>query len=565
MAVLGVAAATVPGALRAHGGRCRYRKRGRLRRPGKGCQRPTACSRAAPDRRGVPQAPRAGGQHRCRQSSSWDEKRPATEPTGRGVPSPMSSFTAPTMTIGGESVRAEGEFSVVDPATGDEFARVPDCTPAQLDAAFAAAAAAFPDWSADEERRRALMLDVAASVDAAAGELASLLARETGKPEPLATLDMRSTKVWAPYLAGLEIPRRTIHDEGHTRVESTHRPLGVVAAIVPWNFPIATAMVKVLHALRAGDTVVLKPSPFTPVATLRLGEVLSEVLPPGVVNVVSGGDDLGAQMCAHPTPRMVSFTGSIVSGKRVAVTAAQDLKHVTVELGGNDAAILLEDADFALTVPAVLTRAFFNVGQTCAVPKRVFVPSARYVEAVDAFAETARTLRLGTDAEADLGPLTTKQQYERVIELVDEAIAQGATAVVGGRAVDGPGFYFEPTIVAGAREGQRIVDEEQFGPALPILAYDTVEEAIARANDTMFGLCGSVWSTDLERAQSVAERLQCGVTYVNAHGVHLPSLPISPAKWSGLGTENGINGLLSYMQAQVVFTTRQPSGASLVS
>ena len=462
-------------------------------------------------------------------------------------------MTLPSMTIGGSSVRAEATFGVTDPRTSEVFAEAPECTEAQLDAAFAAAAGAFPAWSADEDGRRDGLRAAAKAIAAAGDELVGLMLPETGKQPSLARLEVTAADMWLHYLADVEIPSTLLADDAAARIVIKHRPLGVVAAIIPWNFPIASAINKVAAALRAGNTVVLKPSPFAPLSTLRLGEVLAEVLPAGVVNVVSGGNELGAAMTRHPVPRKVTFTGSIASGKKVAQAAAGDLKRVTLELGGNDAAILLDDVDVAATAPAVLARAYFNVGQTCAVPKRIFAPARIYDEVVDAFAAAAKAMTVGSGPDDDMGPLSTRPQYERVRELVAAAVAEGLDPVTGGGPIDGPGFFFEPTILAAAREGVRIVDEEQFGPALPILRYDDVDDAVRRANDTMFGLCGSVWGEDLDRAEAVAERLECGVTYVNAHGVHRPSMPMAGAKWSGIGIENGLDGLLEFTASQVVY------------
>ena len=475
----------------------------------------------------------------------------------------MTSVAVPAMTIGGAAVRGEATFPVVDPATGEVFAEAPDCTPEQLDAAFAAAAAAFPAFSADEDARRSLLLELGTAIVAAKNELTRILVAESGKPTALAALESTASDLWIRYFAETDIPRTVLHDDEAARIEVRHRPLGVVVAITPWNFPISSAVNKIAAALRVGDTVVLKPSPFTPLTGLRLGEILNEVLPPGVVNVVSGGDELGALMTSHPTPRKITFTGSIDAGKHVAASAGADLKRVTLELGGNDVAILLDDVDLAVTAPAVLQRAFFNTGQTCAVPKRIFVPASRYDEAVDAFAAAAETYTLGAGDEGMMGPLSTRPQYERIQELVAEAVAGSARAVTGGAAVARPGFFYEPTILADATDGLRVVGEEQFGPALPLLRYENEDEAIGRANATMFGLCGSVWGEDLDRAQALAERIECGVTYVNAHGVHRPSMPMLGVKWSGVGLENGVAGLLEFTEPQVVYRAARPTDTAL--
>ena len=454
-------------------------------------------------------------------------------------------------------------LDVIDPATGAVIAEVPECTPPELDAAFAAAAAAQPEWAADEDRRRRLLHELGEAITANRDELGRLLTSETGKPIAMSLLEPVSARLWFEWLAGVEIPTEVLADDEHAHIEVRRRPVGVVAAITPWNFPISSLVVKLGPALRAGNTVVAKSSPFTPLAARRLGEIIDEVLPPGVVQVIAGGDQVGEQMTRHPVPRKISFTGSIAAGKAVAQSAATDLKRVTLELGGNDAAILLEDIDLDSFAPAVLARALFNTGQTCAIPKRVYVPASIYEETVDAFVAAAERLQLGTGPEAEMGPLSTLPQYRRISELVAEALAGGAVAVTGGHPIDGGGYWFEPTILTGTEDSMRIVAEEQFGPALPLISYDTVDEALARANATMYGLCGSVWSTDLDRAREVAAQLQCGVSYVNSHGVHRPSAPILGTKWSGLGVEHGLAGLLEFTERHVLFEAPAPISTAL--
>jgi acyl-CoA reductase-like NAD-dependent aldehyde dehydrogenase len=462
------------------------------------------------------------------------------------------------MTINGVAVEGKATFDVVDPATGEVVAQAPDCTAAQLDDAFAAAAAAGRGWRDDEDERRKAMLRLADALTAAGDELSALLSLETGKPGPIAASEPGICAAWLRVFADMEIPRRVLQDDPNALIEVAQRPLGVVAAITPWNFPLGLAMWKIAPALLAGNTVVLKPSPFTPLATLRMGQVMGGVLPPGVVNVVTGGDNLGRALVAHPTPRKVTFTGSVAGGKSVAASAGGDLKRLTLELGGNDAAILLPDVDIAAAVPRLLQTGFFNSGQACALPKRVYVPDALYESAVEAFAAGASAIEVGppSNPTSQMGPLSTRPQFERIRELTSDAIANGARVVTGGAAVDGPGYFFPPTVLADVAEGVRVVDEEQFGPVMPILRYTDVEDAVARANDTMFGLCGSVWGADADAARAVAERLECGNSFVNTHAALLPTVPFSGSKWSGLGVENGLDGLLAFTEQQVVHTAR---------
>jgi acyl-CoA reductase-like NAD-dependent aldehyde dehydrogenase len=463
-----------------------------------------------------------------------------------------------TMTIGGEAVPTAATFDVVNPATGAVLAGAPECTQEQLDAAMDSAAKAHRDWRSDEGARRQALRAVADVLEASADELAPILTAEQGKPRREAKREVRGAAAWCRYFAGLEVPREVIQDDERALVEVLRRPLGVVAAITPWNFPVTLASWKIAPALLAGNTMVLKPSPFTPLSSLRLGELLRAVLPPGVLNVVSGGDQLGAWMTSHPVPRKISFTGSVATGKRVAAAAAPDLKRVTLELGGNDPAILLDDVDPEAVADGLFWAAFANNGQVCSAIKRVYVPEALYGPVVDALAERARAVRVGDGADeaTQLGPVNNRPQFERVAELVDDALRGGARAVAGGAARAGQGYFFEPTILADVSDGTRIVDEEQFGPALPVIAYRDLDDAVERANATHFGLSGSVWSGDPDRGAEVAARLECGTAWCNTHLVLQPSQPFGGAKWSGLGVENGPWGLLGFTEIQVLYRAR---------
>jgi acyl-CoA reductase-like NAD-dependent aldehyde dehydrogenase len=470
----------------------------------------------------------------------------------------LGDVTDPTMTIGGEAVPTAATFDVVNPATGGVLAAAPDCTQEQLDAAMESATKAYRDWRSDEGARRDALRAVADVLESSVDDLAPLLTAEQGKPLRDAKREVRGAALWCRYFAGLEVPREVVQDDERALVEVLRKPLGVVAAITPWNFPVSLASWKIAPALLAGNTMVLKPSPYTPLSSLRIGELLRGVLPPGVLNVVSGGDALGAWMTAHPVPRKISFTGSVATGKRVAAAAAPDLKRVTLELGGNDPAILLDDVDPEAVADRVFWAAFANNGQVCSAIKRVYVPEALYGPVVDALAERARAARVGDGAEegTELGPINNRPQFERVAELVDEAVRGGARAVAGGAPRPGDGYFFEPTILADVSDGTRIVDEEQFGPALPVIPYRDLDDAVERANATHFGLSGSVWSGDPERGAEVAARLECGTAWANAHLVIQPHQPFGGAKWSGLGVENGPWGLLGFTEIQVLYRAR---------
>ncbi len=474
----------------------------------------------------------------------------------------MSDFV---MTIGGESVPAADSFGVVNPANGEVFAHAPECTKEQLDAAFEAAAKAQRDWKADEGLRRSTLLKMADMMMGSGAEIAPILTAEQGKPLGDANIESFAAAMWCQYYANLETPPQVIQDDESARVEVVRRPLGVVAGITPWNYPLTLAFWKIAPALLAGNTLVLKPSPFTPLSTLKAVELLRDVIPPGVVNVVSGGDELGAWMTSHPTPRKVSFTGSIETGKKVAMSAAPDLKRVTLELGGNDPAIVLDDADPAVIGKAIFAGAFMNNGQVCSAIKRVYVPEAMYTDVVDALSEQALAIKVGDGTESDtkLGPINNEPQFERVKELVGDAVAHGATATVGGHAMDRPGYFFEPTILTGLSDGTRIVDEEQFGPALPVIAYRDVDDVVNRANATHFGLSGSVWGGDSERAADVAARLECGTAWINTHLALGPAQPFGGFKWSGIGVENGPWGLAEFTEVQAVYHNKTPDGLNL--
>ncbi|MGW5497591.1 aldehyde dehydrogenase family protein [Streptomyces olivaceoviridis] len=470
-----------------------------------------------------------------------------------------------TMTINGQPVEGTAAFDVVNPSTGEIFAQAPDCTPDQLDAAMRAAELAQPRWAEDESTRRQLLLLAADRLEAHADELASILIREQGRPVSFAR-EMDLVVAWLRYFGSVEIPREVIVDNDTELIEKIHKPLGVVAAIAPWNAPLLLATWKIAPALRAGNTVVLKPSPYTPLSTLAMGEVLRDILPAGVLNVISGLDPLGARMVEHPIPRKVSFTGSTATGKKVAASAAISLKRVTLELGGNDPAIVLPDADPAAIADKLFWGAFVNSGQICLAVKRVYVHTSIHDSLVEELAERARKAVVGDgfDPHTTLGPLTNAMQRDRVAQLVNSAIDDGAVAVTGGEAPPGDGYFYPPTILTNTKDGMAVVDEEQFGPVLPIVAYDDLDAVIERVNASPFGLTASVWSTDLDTAAHVAAQLDAGQVTVNAHANGLrPYLPFSGHKQSGIGVENALEGLSEYTSSTVLIRPKGTGAGSL--
>jgi acyl-CoA reductase-like NAD-dependent aldehyde dehydrogenase len=463
-----------------------------------------------------------------------------------------------TMTISGKPEASKETFPVLNPANGQLIAHAPECTPELLDAAVTSADEAREPWLADPAARSSALLEIAARVEGNLEELAALITEEQGKPLHEAKDELGGAVGDLRYYAGLNLPVDTVADTDDLVVQVLRRPIGAIAAITPWNFPLGTAMSKLAPALAAGCTVVLKPSPYTPLSSLRFGELVRDALPPGVLNVVSGSDSLGSLVTSHPLVRMISFTGSVATGKKIAVTAAADVKRVLLELGGNDPAIVLDDADVDAAADGVFANAFANCGQICVAIKRVYAPKALYGQLVDALADRARAARLGDgqDPGTDIGPLCNPAQRNRIQELVGDARQSGTRVATGGTVTDGPGYFYEPTVLAGLNGNERIVVEEQFGPALPIIEYSDIEEAIAEANDSHYGLGASVWTSDPERGRTLAPQVESGTVWVNTHQAGIPGQPFGGLKWSGIGVEGGPWGMLAYTELQAIHTNR---------
>ncbi len=464
------------------------------------------------------------------------------------------------MTINGRIVPASRTFKVLNPATEEYFADAPDCTPSELEEAMRGAKHAFGSWAATTEQvRRQALAAAADALESSLDELAEVLTREQGKPLSEARMEVSMTALTLRAFAGLEMePEVVFRDDESAYVRLTRRPSGVVVAITAWNFPLALAARKVGPAILAGNTVVLKPSPFTPLSTLLMGKVLREVFPPGVLNVVTGGDALGASMTSHPLPRRISFTGSTATGKQIAQSAGSDLKRLVLELGGNDPAIVIEDVDVATVAQKIFASAFVNCGQVCSAIKRVYVPHSLRDEMTDALVGFARSKRVGNglDDGVDLGPLSNKPQLERVMGLVGDATSHGATVAAGGRRLGEVGYFFEPTVITDVCDGVRLVDEEQFGPVLPIITYDSLEDVIGRVNAGHFGLDASIWGVDGDRVLAVARQIEAGTVWMNTHGARTVDQPTGGLKWSGLGVENGRWGYEELTDLQVLYLAR---------
>ena len=466
-----------------------------------------------------------------------------------------------SMTIDGQAVLGAGQMAVLNPATGVEIAQSPDCSKSQLDAAVEAARRAFPAWAATPiERRRAMLEALADRILEQVEPLAKLLTSEQGKPLAQALNEVGGAAMYLKGVCSLDLPMSVTEpaDGSGRYVESRHVPVGVVGAIAPWNFPIVLAMFKIAPALLTGNTLVLKPSPFTPLTTLNLGELARDILPPGVFNVVAGGDDLGPWMTSHPGFDKISFTGSTQTGRRFPSPAARDLKRVTLELGGNDVAIVLPDVDIPAVVEPLFWSAFRNSGQICIATKRMYVHRDIHAPLRDALVAYAKTVKVGdgADPESQMGPVNNRLQYERVLGLIADSKASGHAFVAGGEVVEGAGYFIPPTIIDNPPETSRIVQEEQFGPVLPLLVYDDVEDAVARANASDYGLGGSVWSGDEARAAAVALRLETGNVWINDVQYLTPLAAFGGRKQSGIGVEGGVGGMLEYTVLQNVIRRR---------
>ncbi len=464
------------------------------------------------------------------------------------------------MIINGQPVTAAATLGVINPATGEVFAQVPAGTAAHVDAAVAAAQAAFPAWreTPDAERQR-LLHALGDALQAHLPELMQLVTKESGKPlnglEGIgAGMEMGGAIAWTHVTADLSLPVEVVQDDAVARVEVHRVPLGVVGSITPWNWPLLIAIWHVIPALRAGNTVVIKPSEFTPLATLRFVALANELLPPGVLNIVTGGGEVGAAMTAHLGIAKIVFTGSTETGRRIMQGAAGNLKRLTLELGGNDAGIVLPEVDVDAIAPKLFAACFHNSGQTCACLKRLYVHESIYEAVCKALAERAQQAVLGDglDPATQLGPVQNAAQLAKVESFAEAARRDGGRFLCGGRRRPGPGYFYEPTVVAGLSDGSRLVDEEPFGPIVPVIAYRDLDEVITRANANPQVLGGSVWSADVRRATEIALRLECGTVWVNEHGAIQPDAPFGGIKQSGIGVEFGAHGLAEYTAIRTV-------------
>jgi acyl-CoA reductase-like NAD-dependent aldehyde dehydrogenase len=456
--------------------------------------------------------------------------------------------------IDGALVPGVSMFDVVNPATGSAFASAPKADEALLERAVAAAKRALPAWSAlPVDERAALVNKLADALDARIGEIASLLTAEQGKPLDQAGYEIMGSVFTLRGFAAMRIEPKVLKDEGGNRVIEHRTPLGVVASITPWNFPVILLMNKLGPALITGNTMIAKPAPTTPLTTLLFGELAQTILPPGVFNIVCDQNELGALITGHPDITKVAFTGSTATGKKVMASSAGTVKRVTLELGGNDAAIVLDDVDAKQAAKKVYQGAMTNAGQICVAIKRAYVPTPMYDEFCDELAKLANEAIVDDGAKqgTTIGPIQNKMQFDKVNALIADARTRG-TVMTGGAPLDRAGYFIAPTIVRDLDDDAPLVREEQFGPVLPVLKYDDIDDVIARANDSEYGLGGTVWGKDIARATAVAMKIDSGTVWVNQHLAIDANIPFRGVKQSGLGAELGEAGLLEYTQAHIV-------------
>jgi acyl-CoA reductase-like NAD-dependent aldehyde dehydrogenase len=465
-----------------------------------------------------------------------------------------------SMTINGNLVSTKNKMPVINPADESTITNVPVASKDDLNHAVKAAKDAFPNWAALSANEREAKLEAFAdAIHNHRDELAKLFTLEMGRPINLASAEIDGAVKTCRALAKKRLPSEIIEETEDHYIEKYYTPLGVAGAIVPWNFPLSTSIRKITSALITGNTVVAKPSPFTPLTLLRIGEITKDIFPQGVLNVVSGENELGPWITEHPDISKISFTGSSATGKRVMQSAAVNMKRVTLELGGNDAAIVMEDANPKEIAEPIFWAAFRNTSQVCVATKRLYVHEKIYDELLKELVDYSKTIKIGNglDPESKLGPIQNKMQFEKVKELIEATKKSGAKIVVGGEIEDKPGYFIPVTIVDNPHEDSRVVVEEAFGPVLPVLKYSSYEEVIERANNTSYGLAGSVWGKDLNLAKSIADRLDTGTVWINEAQVISPEASFGGHKQSGVGVVNAIDGLKEFTNPKVVMIKKK--------
>jgi acyl-CoA reductase-like NAD-dependent aldehyde dehydrogenase len=469
------------------------------------------------------------------------------------------------MTVGGKSLTARATFEAFNPATRGVIATVPDANKSQLDDAVGAARSAFRTWSVSSfAERHSALLAIAGILEKHSEAFMALLTKEQGKPRPDAEWEVGGSAIWCREIAKQSLQDELVEESEERKVFTRYTPLGVVGAIVPWNFPILLAIWKIAPAIMVGNCIVVKPSPFTPLCTLKLGELCQGVLPPGVLNVISGGDELGKWMTGHAGIDKIAFTGSTETGKKVMQSAAGNLKRVTLELGGNDPAIVLPDVDCKALAPQLFWACFQNNAQFCNAAKRLYVHEAIYQEFLRELVAYAKSVKVGNGAEADtlLGPIQNEPQYHKVIDYFEDCKRNHYRFAVGGEIdKDAKGWFIPVSLVDNPPDSSRVVAEEPFGPILPLMKWADEDDVVRRANDSRYGLGASVWGRDLAAVQRIGKRMEAGTVWLNEVHKYSPHQAFGGHKESGIGCENSLHGLMEYTNWQTITLNKAFSSA----
>jgi acyl-CoA reductase-like NAD-dependent aldehyde dehydrogenase len=457
--------------------------------------------------------------------------------------------------IDGDLIRGDRVLAILNPADEEVIAQCPLADEAMLEAAVAAAQRAQPAWAArPHAERQGVLTALADVIRENTKDLARLIVQEQGKPFQQALFEVMGAEQHVRFYASLDLQARVVSDTAAHRIEERRKPLGVVAGIVPWNFPFLIAVYKLAPAILAGNAIILKPAPTTPLSMLRFGALIRDIVPAGIVQILTDNNDLGAAIAGHPGIAKVSFTGSTATGKAIMRRGGDTLKRLTLELGGNDAAIVLDDVDLDEVVPKLFMFAFANAGQVCLAIKRLYVHERIYEDVCSRMAKLAESALVGGGFEkgVQIGPLQNRQQFQKILALIEAIRGGDGSIIAGGDRLGEKGYFIRPTIVRDVKETSSLVQEEAFGPIRPILRFSDVDDAIRRANDSIYGLGASVWSADVERATAIAERLYAGTVWVNQHMLVNPDTPLRGAKQSGLGVEYGVEGFHEFTSAQLL-------------
>jgi len=446
-------------------------------------------------------------------------------------------------------------FEVINPATALPFIRLNSSTPEEIDAVIKEAQQAFSHWkNTDDASIKNIFTQIAVDIRNNKDEIAALITQEQGKPLFLATVEVELGAGWIEHLRDVEIPVETYEEAEGKVIQVFNKPVGIVASITPWNWPFMIAIWHLFPALKTKNCIINKPSEYTPLSTIKLIEIMNRHLPAGVCGLILGKGDAGAYLTAHPAIGKVAFTGSTRTGQAILRNSVDTLKSTVLELGGNDAAIVLDDADLEQVAEKIFGSAFLNMGQTCTAIKRLYVHESVYERLTAKLLEMAEAQVIGNglDAATTFGPVQNATQYQKVKALIADAVARGAEVLTSNAALPEAGYFIAPTIIGNLPADTALIHEEQFGPVLPIIKFNSLEDVIALANASEFGLGGSVWSQDLEKAQAIAHQLETGTVWINRHAEMSPNAAFCGWKMSGLGHAFGLSGLLQFTKKQAI-------------